>query len=204
MNSVKKDWDQLHMRRFTPTAAVAINTPVQLHDCVGITVNPIAANTEGVVQTSGQFELPKDAGDDYVAGTLVWWDAAAGIVTSSVIEANNARLHPLGRLDKDTAPGDTTCIVNVGPGFGYKQIVVDRILTAGEVTNNYVDIVIGSTADGADVNQMVILSAAFWNNSTKAQRPATVTRGQGNAYTVRVADTADSAANDRVTFVAYV
>lgn len=59
---------------YTPTADVAAGTVVVQSDLVGITLQPIAANTKGALAVQGVFDVAKASATVFSAGAKVYWD----------------------------------------------------------------------------------------------------------------------------------
>jgi len=60
---------------YIPTADVAAGTVVVQGDLVGITLQPIAANTKGALAVQGVFDVAKAAATVFSAGAKVYWHA---------------------------------------------------------------------------------------------------------------------------------
>jgi len=60
---------------YIPTADVAAGTVVVQGDLVGITLQPIAANTKGALAVQGVFDVAKESATVFSAGAKVYWHA---------------------------------------------------------------------------------------------------------------------------------
>ncbi len=89
---------------YTPTVDVAAGKAVVLTDTVGISHLPIAANTLGILATSGGiYRGPKAAGSAIALGVLVYYDA-----TNNVVTATSTSNKQLGYCAKAALSADLT------------------------------------------------------------------------------------------------
>lgn len=95
---------------YTPSAAVAAGDVVVLGDLVTVAPVAIAANKLGAVAVEGVFELPKASGA-ISQGVIVYWDATAGNITTTV--GSNKRA---GKAAAAAASGDATVKVLINQG----------------------------------------------------------------------------------------
>jgi predicted RecA/RadA family phage recombinase len=95
---------------YTPSAAVAGGAVVVLNDLVTVAMRPIAANQLGAVAVEGVFSMPKAAGA-IGQGAVVYWDAAAGNITTTA--GSNKRA---GKAARAAASGDSTVMVLINIG----------------------------------------------------------------------------------------
>lgn len=69
---------------FAAIAAILSGAVVLIGKRVGVALADIAAGETGPVQVSGVFEVDKVAGDAVTQGALLYWDAAASKMTTTV------------------------------------------------------------------------------------------------------------------------
>ncbi len=95
---------------YTPAADVAAGDVVVQGDLVGVAKQPIPANQLGALAVEGVYDFAKATGGGTVlaAGTTVYWDDAANVVTST--SAGNKQL---GKVVKAAADGDATVRVRM-------------------------------------------------------------------------------------------
>lgn len=95
---------------YTPSAAVAAGAVVPLADLICVAPRPIAANALGTVAVEGVWSMPKAAGA-ISQGAIVYWDAAAGNVTTTAGSLKRA-----GKAAKAALSGDATVQVLINCG----------------------------------------------------------------------------------------
>lgn len=102
---------------YTPTTAVAAGAVVVQGNLVGVTREPIPANTLGALAVEGVFDFPKaaGAGSGIAAGTQVYWDATDGVATASANSGGQSptAYTPLGKTVAACADGDATVRVRL-------------------------------------------------------------------------------------------
>ena len=95
---------------YTPTTDVAAGDVVVRGDLVGVATQPIKANTLGALAVEGVFAFAKNTGVAYSVGTVLYWDDAANVVTTT---ASGNKL--LGKVVRDAASADTSVQVLLRP-----------------------------------------------------------------------------------------
>lgn len=95
---------------YTPSAAVAAGAVVVLNDLVTVALRPIAANQLGAVAVEGVFSMPKATGA-IGQGALVYWDATAGNITTTV--GSNKRA---GKAARAAGSSDPAVLVLINQG----------------------------------------------------------------------------------------
>jgi predicted RecA/RadA family phage recombinase len=93
---------------YTPGADVAAGDVVVQGDLVGVAKLAIAANKLGALAVVGVFDFAKNTGVAYSVGTLLYWDDAANVVTTT--SAGNKLL---GKVVRAAASADTTVRVRL-------------------------------------------------------------------------------------------
>ncbi len=66
----------------TAAAAVLSGAGVLQGSLFGVATTDIALNAQGVIATSGVFDLPKAPSQAWTVGALIYWDAAANRCTN--------------------------------------------------------------------------------------------------------------------------
>lgn len=90
-------------------AAIAAGAVVVIGTVVGIAATDIAATTGvGTVVTAGVFNLPKNVGTTITQGSLVYWDATPGEVTTT--SSGNTLM---GTAHAAAGSADATCDVRL-------------------------------------------------------------------------------------------
>lgn len=95
---------------YTPSSAVAVGDVVVLGDLFCVAERSIAANVKGALSVEGGYILPKASGA-ISQGVIVYWDATAGNITTTV--GSNKRA---GKAAEAAASGDTTVKVLINQG----------------------------------------------------------------------------------------
>ena len=90
---------------YTPIIDLPVGAVVVLADAVGIALRPIPAGTQGVLATTGVFELARVPVGVIPAGKRLFWDAANQQATVDPAGGANA---PLGLNETPSADGQTT------------------------------------------------------------------------------------------------
>jgi predicted RecA/RadA family phage recombinase len=95
---------------YTPTADVAAGDVVVQTDLIGIATKPIKANQLGALAVEGVFDFAKatSGGSALAAGTSVYWDDTANVVT---ITATGNKL--IGKVVRAAADADATVRVRL-------------------------------------------------------------------------------------------
>lgn len=95
---------------YTPSSAVAVGDVVVLGDLVCVAERPIAIASKGALSIEGTYIFPKATGA-IAAGVIVYWDASAGNITTTV--GSNKRA---GKAAEAAASGDATVKVIINQG----------------------------------------------------------------------------------------
>lgn len=91
--------------KHTPSGAdLAAGSVVVVNDTIGINNLPILDGVEGILQLSGEFELPKDAATAFAAGVTVYWDVSAQEITETATDNEY-----FGKV-KEAAAADATTV----------------------------------------------------------------------------------------------
>ena len=95
---------------YTPTIDVAAGDVVVQADLVGIATKPIKANQLGALAVEGVFDFAKatSGGSALAAGTSVYWDDTANVVTTT---ATGNKL--IGKVVRAAADADATVRVRL-------------------------------------------------------------------------------------------
>jgi predicted RecA/RadA family phage recombinase len=93
---------------YTPGADVAAGDVVVQGDLVGVAKLDIKANKLGALAVDGVFDFAKVAATALAAGTIVYWDDAANVATSTA--AGNKQI---GKVVKAAADADATVRVRM-------------------------------------------------------------------------------------------
>lgn len=88
---------------YTPGADVAAGDVVIQGDLVAVAKLDIKANKLGALATGGVFDFAKNTGVTYAVGTILYWDDAANVVTTT--SAGNKQI---GKVVRAAATADTT------------------------------------------------------------------------------------------------
>ncbi len=67
---------------YTPVANVTVDQVLVLGDRIGVAVTDIPAGTAGAVAVSGVFRMAATAGEGFMPGQTLYWDAATGALTT--------------------------------------------------------------------------------------------------------------------------
>lgn len=98
--------------KHTPGSALTAGDVVVQSELIGIAVDDIAANEEGVLVIEGEFILPKNTGYGFAVGDIAYWDDADDEVqNTSDTGANNQ----IGKITEVCVAADTTCRVKLIP-----------------------------------------------------------------------------------------
>jgi predicted RecA/RadA family phage recombinase len=92
----------------TPAGALASGDVVVQGDLVGVVERPLAAGELGALAVDGVFDFAKNTGVAYTAGTILYWDDAANVVTTTA--AGNKQI---GKVARAAASADTTVRVRL-------------------------------------------------------------------------------------------
>jgi predicted RecA/RadA family phage recombinase len=93
---------------YTPVADVAAGDVVVQGDLVAVAKLDIKANKLGALATGGVFDFAKNAGVAYTVGTILYWDDAANVVTTT--SAGNKQI---GKVVRAAASADLTVRVRL-------------------------------------------------------------------------------------------
>jgi predicted RecA/RadA family phage recombinase len=102
--------DQLITIEYTHTAATTADTVYLLGGRVMLAVNSALANVENVFLLRGHIEYAKAAGEAWVGGQAVYWDASAGNFTTTSTDNTKA-----GFAMEAAASAATTGQINLEP-----------------------------------------------------------------------------------------
>lgn len=97
---------------FVPDANLPAGSVVVIGDLVGVTKLDIAAGVAGSLHVSGVFAFEKATGasSGIAAGTKVFWDATAGVVTT---DENSGTNKYVGKVTREAGDDDATVEVRV-------------------------------------------------------------------------------------------
>lgn len=97
--------------QFTAAAATASGSPVLIGDVLGVAVTDVANGAVGVANLEGVYTLAKVPADVIAQGVILYWNAAASQVTTTV--GTNKRA---GRAFTAAAAATTTVNVRLSQG----------------------------------------------------------------------------------------
>jgi len=92
----------------TPAGALASGDVVVQGDLVGVVERPLAAGELGALAVDGVFDFTKNTGVAYTVGTILYWDDAANVVTTTA--SGNKQI---GKVARAAASADTTVRVRL-------------------------------------------------------------------------------------------
>lgn len=99
---------------YTPVADVAAGDVIDLGGFVGISTEPIAANTLGSLALYGAFDVNKFAGEAWAIGDKIYWDQGT-LTASKTVGYAEATMGVC--IDKIAASGDATGRVLIFPNL---------------------------------------------------------------------------------------
>ena len=92
----------------TPAGALASGDVVVQGDLVGVVERPLSAGEAGALAVDGVFDFSKNTGVAYTVGTILYWDDAANVVTTTA--SGNKQI---GKVARAAASADTTVRVRL-------------------------------------------------------------------------------------------
>ena len=92
----------------TPAGALASGDVVVQGDLVGVVQRPLAAGELGALAVDGVFDFAKNTGVAYTVGTILYWDDAANVVTTTA--TGNKQI---GKVVRAAVSADTTVRVRL-------------------------------------------------------------------------------------------
>lgn len=93
---------------YTPGADVAAGDVIVQGDLVGVAKTEIKSGKLGALAVAGVFDFARSGGSVYTVGTLLYWDDAANVVTTT---ATGNKL--IGKAIRVSTPSDTTARVRL-------------------------------------------------------------------------------------------